>query len=120
LECVRTGRISFVSLRFIQIGRRLPVRVHTLRQRSDNRIKAIVSRDLRIIEIQPPQACGTSEIPELSSGMETISGTQTIIFVVTGRNTSSPVVRAIGIAIGTVTAIIGGMVTGAVSSTDRG
>jgi hypothetical protein len=52
--------------------------------------------------------------------METISGTQTIIFVVTGRDTSLPVVRAIGIAIGTVTAIIGGMVTGAPSSTDRG
>ncbi|PYJ43955.1 MAG: hypothetical protein DME80_07390, partial [Verrucomicrobia bacterium] len=89
--------------------------------RSDNNlIKVIGSRDLRIIEIQRGQARGTSEIPEPSSGMETISGTQTIIFVVTGRDMSSPVVRAIGIAIGTVTAITGGMVTDAPSSTDRG
>jgi len=72
------------------------------------------------MEIDPRQTHGPSEIPETSSGMETISGTQTIIFVVTGRDTSSPVVRAIGIAIGTVTAIIGGTVTGAPSSTDRG
>jgi hypothetical protein len=52
--------------------------------------------------------------------METIFGMETTVCAVTGRNTSSPVSRAIGIAIGTITAIIGGTVTGAVSSTDRG
>jgi hypothetical protein len=57
---------------------------------------------------------------ETNSGIETICGTQTIIFVVTGRNTSSDSVREIGTAIGTVTGIIGGTVTDAVSSTDRG
>jgi hypothetical protein len=40
--------------------------------------------------------------------------------VVTGKNTSSRGSRGIGIAIGTIIAIIGGMVTDARSLTDRG
>jgi hypothetical protein len=89
--------------------------------------KAIVSRDLRIAEIQLSQACGTSEIPEATSGTEIISVTETIsetggtiIFVVTGKDTSSHSIRGTGIATGTVTVTIGGMVTDAVSLTDRG
>src|SRR5207249_12212815 len=114
LECVRTGRLGFASLRFIQIGERLPARVHSLRQRSDNLIKVNVSSGLRITEIQLSQACGTSEIPEVTSGVATI------IFVVTGKNRCSRSVPEIGIAIGTIIATIGGMATGAASSTDRG
>src|ERR1700730_8388190 len=78
LECVRTGRLGFASLRSIVIGRRLRARVHSLRQPSDNLIKVIVSRDLRVTEINAPQASGTSEISEASSGMETISGMETL------------------------------------------
>jgi hypothetical protein len=69
---------------------------------------------LRILEIQPPQVFGTSEIPEVSSGAATI------VFVVTGKNMCSRKVRGIGIAIGTAIATIGGMVTGAASSMDLG
>src|SRR5207248_3082290 len=43
LECVRIGRLGFASLRLIQMGSRLPVRVHTLRQPSDNPVTVIVS-----------------------------------------------------------------------------
>jgi hypothetical protein len=57
---------------------------------------------------------------ETICGMETMSEMQTIIFVVTGKNTSSRGNRGIGIATGTITAIIGGMVTDAASSMDRG
>ena len=53
------------------------------------------------------------------SGMQTMTGMETTVCAVTGRNTSSPIIQAIGIAIGT-TAIIGGTVTGAALSTDRG
>src|ERR1700758_3285100 len=108
-ECVRTGRLGFVSLRFIQMGRRLFARAHTLRPPLDKLIKVIVSRDLRIIEIQLPQACGTSEISEASSGMETISGMAAIIFALIGRNMCSRSVQGIGIVAGTATATIGGM-----------
>src|SRR5206468_11061999 len=111
------------------------VRVHTRWQVSR---KAIVSRHSRITEIQLSQTRGTSETPGLSSGTETISGTEpisemqtifemetmsemeTIIFVVTGKNTFSDSAQGIGIATGTVTATIGGMVTVAASSMDRG
>ena len=120
LECIRTGRLCFASLRSIVIGRRLRARVHSLRQPSDNLIKVIVSRDLRATEINAPQASGTSEIPEASSGMETISEMETIIFVLTGETTSSPSVRRTGIVIGTATAIIGGMGTDVTSLTARG
>jgi len=120
LECVRTGRLGFANLRAIVIGRRLPARVHSLRQLSDNLIKIIVSRDLRVTEINAPQAFGTSEIPEASSGMETIFEMETIIFVLTGETTSSPSVRRTGIVIGTATAIIGGMGTDVTSLTARG
>jgi len=53
-------------------------------------------------------------------GMETISEMQTTIFVVIGKNTFSRSAQGIGIATGTVTAIIGGMVTGAASLMARG
>jgi hypothetical protein len=52
--------------------------------------------------------------------METMSEMQTIIFVVTGKNTSSRGSRGIGIATGTIIVTIGGMVTDAASSMDRG
>jgi hypothetical protein len=120
LECVRTGRLGFVSLRSIVIGRRLRARGHSLRQPSDNLIKVIVSRDLRVTEINVPQASGISEIPESSSGMETISEMETTIFVVIGKDTFSRGIQGIGIGIGTITATIGGTVINAASLTDRG
>jgi hypothetical protein len=61
----------------------------------------------------------TSEMQTIF-GMETISEMGTIIFVVTGKNTFSGSAQGIGIATGTVTATIGGMVTDAASLTDRG
>jgi hypothetical protein len=63
---------------------------------------------------------------EITSGMQTIFGMQTIsemetiIFVAAGKNTFSRSAQEIGIATGTVTATIGGMVTDAASSMDRG
>jgi hypothetical protein len=66
--------------------------------------------------------CGTQTISE----METICGTQTIcgmertIYVVTGKNTFSLTAQEVGIAIGTATATIGGMVTNVPSLMDRG
>jgi hypothetical protein len=102
------------------IGRRLRARVHSLRQPSDNLIKVIVSRDLRVTKINAPQASGTSEISEASSGMETISEMETTTFVVTGKNTFSRGIQGIGIGIGTITAAIGGMVINAASLTARG
>ncbi|MFL6499400.1 MAG: hypothetical protein ACJ8LL_01625 [Candidatus Udaeobacter sp.] len=59
-------------------------------------------------------------------GMETIYGTQTvsemgiIICGVTGKNTFSLTAQGIGIATGTVTATIGGMVIDAPSLMNRG
>jgi hypothetical protein len=53
-------------------------------------------------------------------GMQTIFEMETIIFVVIGTNTFSRSAQGIGIATGTITAIIGGMVTGAASLTARG
>ena len=60
------------------------------------------------------------------SEMETICGTQTtsemetIICGVTGKNTFSLTAQGIGIATGTVTATIGGMVIDAPSLMNRG
>lgn len=146
-ECVRTGRPGFVSLRFTNIGQRLPVRVHIRLQISTS---LIGSHDSRITEIQPSEACGTSEIPEPTSGTRTIFGTETIsgmrtisemeiisvtqttfgtqiifvmgiiIFAVTGRNTFSRGSREIGSALGTAIATTGGMVTDARSLMERG
>ena len=135
LECVRYHRPRTGGLTFLRVEVRSRVRVHTRWQLSR---KAIVLRHSRITEIQLSQARGTSETPECSSAMETISGMQTIfemqaifgmetisemgtiIFVVTGKNTFSGSAQGIGIATGTVTATIGGMVTDAASLTDRG
>jgi hypothetical protein len=75
---------------------------------------------MRIIEVQPPQVCGTSEIPGISSAMETLTGMETIVFAVTGKSTSSGSNRGIGIATGTDMATIGGMAIGAASSMDPG
>ena len=57
---------------------------------------------------------------QTTSGIETISETTTIIFVVTGKNMWSRSAQGIGIAAGTVTVTIGGMVTDAASLMDRG
>ncbi len=57
---------------------------------------------------------------ETISEMQTIFEMGTIIFVVTGKNTFSRGAQGIGIATGTVTVTIGGMVTDAASLTDRG
>jgi hypothetical protein len=57
---------------------------------------------------------------ETICGMETMSEMQTIIFVVTGKNTFSRIAQGIGIATGTIAVTIGGMVTDAASSMDRG
>jgi hypothetical protein len=54
------------------------------------------------------------------SGMEIICEMETIIFVETGKNMLSRSDPGIGIATGTGTATIGGMVTDAASLTDRG
>ena len=59
---------------------------------------------------------GTQTIYE----METICGMERIICAVTGKNTFSLSAQGVGIAIGTATAIIGGMVTNAPSLMDRG
>ena len=45
---------------------------------------------------------------------------ETIVFVVTGKNTFSLSAPGIGIGTGTVTVTIGGMVTDAASLMDRG
>jgi len=123
LECVRHHRLRTGGLTFLRVEVRSRVRVHTRWQLSR---KAIVSRHSRITETQQSQARGTSEIPECSSGMETIFeiqtifGMGTIIFVVTGKNTFSDSAQGIGIATGTVIVTIGGMVTDAASLMDRG
>jgi len=123
LECVRHHRLRTGGLTFLRVEVRSHVRVHTRWQRSR---KGIVLGHSRIAEIKWPQTSGTSEIPECSSVMETISemqtifGMGTIIFVVTGKNTFSRGAQGIGIATGTVTVTIGGMVTNAASLTDRG
>ena len=123
LECVRHHRSPIGGLMLIRIEVRSRARAHIRWQASR---KAIVSRDSRIAEIQLSQMCGPSETPETSSGMETISEMQTIfemgtiIFVVTGKNTFSRGAQGIGIATGTVTVTIGGMVTDAALLMDRG
>ena len=53
-------------------------------------------------------------------GMQTNFEMQTIIFVLTGTNTFSRGAQGIGIATGTLTAIIGGMVIDAASLMARG
>ena len=75
LECVRHHRLRTGGLTFLRVEVRSRVRVHTRWQLSR---KAIVLRHSRITEIQLSQARGTSEIPECSSGMETISEMGTI------------------------------------------
>jgi hypothetical protein len=117
LECVRHHRLRTGGLTFLRVEVRSRVRVHTPWQRSR---KAIVSRHSRITETQLSQTCGTSETPELTSGMETISEMETIIFALAGKNTFSGSAQGIGIATGTVIVTIGGMVTDAASLTDRG
>jgi hypothetical protein len=125
-QCVRRDLAGFATLLLIEAACRLPARVHSLRQASDNLVKLVVSRGLRITEIWPPQAYGTSETPEPSSGTEIISGMlticemETIIFALTGKNTFSLRAQGIGIGTGTVTTTIGGMVTDAASLMDRG
>ena len=134
LGCVRHHPPRTGGL-FIRVEVRSRVPVHTPWQLSRN---AIVSRHSQIAEIQLSHACGTSETPERSSGMETICGTQTIfgmetiggtqticgmettICVVTGKNTFSLTDQGIGIAIGTAIATIGGMATNAPSLMERG
>jgi len=122
-ECVRHHRPRTGGLTFIRVEVRSRARVHSRQQLSG---KGIALRHSRITEIQLSQACGISGIPEASSGMQTISEmepmseTETIIFVVTGKNTFSGSAQEIGIAIGTVTVTIGGMVTDAASLMDRG
>jgi len=53
-------------------------------------------------------------------GMQTFSEMETIICVVTGKNTFSLTAPGIGMAIGTAIATIGGTVTDAASLMDRG
>ena len=122
-ECVRHHRPRTGGLTFIRVEVRSRVRVHSWQQPSR---KGIVSHHSRITEIKWPQTSGTSGIPEASSAMETIFGMEpifemeTIVFVVIGTNTFSHSVQGIGIATGTITAIIGGMVTDAASLMARG
>ena len=122
LECVRHHRPRTGGLS-IRVEVRSLVPVHTRWQLSRN---AIASRHSRLAEIQLSQACGTRETPERSSGMETICGTQTIseietiICIVTGKNTFSLTAQGIGIATGTAIATTGGMVTNAPSLMERG
>ena len=66
--------------------------------------------------------CGTRTISEMETicGMPTIAEMETIICVVTGKNTFTHTAQGIGIATGTAIATIGGMVTDAPSSMERG
>jgi hypothetical protein len=57
---------------------------------------------------------------EIIYGTRTISGMETIICGVTGKNTFSLTLREIGIAIGTAIATTGGMVTDAPLLMERG
>ena len=57
---------------------------------------------------------------ETTCGMRTISGIETIVCGVTGKNTFSLTPQGIGIVIGTAIAITGGMGTDALSSMERG
>jgi hypothetical protein len=116
-ECVRHHRPRTGGLTFIRVAVRSRVRVHSRPQLSG---KGTALRHSRITEIKRPQTSGTSGIPEASSGMETIFGMETIIFVLAGKNTFSGSAQGIGIATGTITAIIGGTVTDAVSLMARG
>ena len=61
----------------------------------------------------------TSEM-ETICGTRTISEIETIICGVTGKNTFSLTAQGVGIAIGTATATIRGMVTDAPSLADHG
>ena len=132
LGCVRHHPSRTGGL-FIQIDLWLRVPVHTRWQLSRN---AIVSRQSRIAEIQLSHAFGTSEThnsgmeiiygtrtisgTETTCGTRTISGIETIICGVTGKNTFSLSAQGIGIATGTVTVTIGGMVTNAPLLMERG
>jgi hypothetical protein len=122
-ECVRHHRPRTGGLTFIRVEVRSRVRVHSRPQPCG---KGIALRHSRITEIKRPQTSGISGIPEASSGMETIFGMQTnfemetIISVVIGKNTFSRSAQGIGIATGTITAIIGGMATNAASLMARG
>ena len=129
LECVRRHHLRTGGLTFLRVEVRSRARAHIRWQASR---KAIVSRDSRIAEIKRPQTSGTGGIPEASSAMEiifgmeiisemqTIFGMETIIFVPAGKKTFSDSAQGIGIATGTVTVTIGGMVTDAASLMDRG
>ena len=68
------------------------------------------------------QSTERKQFPECETicGTETISEMETIICVVTGKNTFSLTAQGIGIATGTATATIGGMATNAPSLMDRG
>ena len=63
---------------------------------------------------------GTRTIFGTETTSSTISGIETIICGMTGKNTCSLTPQAIGIAIGTAIAITGGMVTDAPSLMERG
>ena len=135
LECVRHHRLRTGGLTFPRVEVRSHGRVHTRQQLSR---KAIGSRHSRITEIQLSQMCGTSETPRPSSGpeiisgmqtisemqiifgIETISETETVIFVLAGKNMFLRSAQGVGITTGTVTVAIGGMVTGVASLMDRG
>jgi hypothetical protein len=120
LGCVRHHPSRTGGL-FIQIDLWLRVPAHTRWQLSRN---AIVSRQWRIAEIQLSHALGTSETHnsgmEIIYGTRTISGIETIICGVTGKNTFSLTPQGIGIAIGTAIATTGGMVTDALLLMERG
>jgi hypothetical protein len=120
LGCVRHHPSRTGGL-LIQIDLWLRVPVHTRWQLSRN---AIVSRQSRIAEIQLSHALGTSETHnsgmEIIYGTRTISGIETIICGMTGKNTFSLTPQGIGIAIGTAIATTGGMVTDALLLMERG
>jgi len=63
--------------------------------------------------------CGMETIRG-TCGTQTISETEIIICVVTGKNTFSVTAQGVGIATGTATATIGGMATNAPLLMDRG
>jgi hypothetical protein len=118
LERVRRVPSRFVNLVHTRTDLQLLVQVRSALQIS---INPTVLRDLRITEIKWPHVCGTSEIAEANNfAVATTFELETTIFVRTGTNTFSLSAEAIGITIGTITAIIGGMVTDAPSSMDHG
>ena len=104
-----------------------PYTIATIPQR--NRVALIANRrnpavtrvwNQRNTQFRNGNNLGTRTISGTETTCRTISETEIIVCAVTGKNTFSLTPQGIGIAIGTAIATIGGMVTDAVLSMERG